>query len=158
MTEHVKLFTSRAEVVVDVHDGETLAEAAYRLLVSQLGDHPKLQLLQREFDPVLQEAFDAKQAQRDAATAVTDRGERMSRLAESFPTLVGQPGVRPWKPSVFIAQLAESWPGSGARAAIKFIAHVWSAQSHPFDLNDFAAWDGRHRQAFARWAASPWWA
>jgi len=99
--------------------------------VDQLGDHPRLQLLQREFAPVVEGAFTAQRAR--AAKTPADLSARMTQLAETFPTLAGQP-------------------------ALKFIAHVWSPRSRAFDLEDFAKWDAAHRQAFARWSEHPWWA
>lgn len=88
--------------------------------------------------------------------------EYLSRLAESFPSLRGAPGVRP-----FDAMALKSWAGalrfaSSARYAASFVLEVHRGRvgrPHPLDPFDVASaflrWDDDHRAAFAAWAAAP---
>jgi len=89
----------------------------------------------------------------------------MTSLALGFPTLVRRgrpaPGVDPWDPAALEAWACGPVPGTGARAAARFLLGVWAPHAHwrcgPFTLADFGAWDGRHREAFLDWAGDPWW-
>ena len=89
--------------------------------------------------------------------------ERMSRLAESFPSLRNCPGTRPWDPVAL-----DGWAASGRAAgsglyAAQFVLSVWfakhsMAKAGPFNLSEaLRVWDLTHRSAFAAWAADPWW-
>jgi len=49
-----------------------------------------------------------------------------------------------------------------ARHAARFVLSVWDSTNRwkagPFNVHDaLAAWDDEHREAFAEWAARPWW-
>jgi len=91
---------------------------------------------------------------------------RMTALVESFPTLVGLAGVRPWDAVQFDLNRGLS---HGGRCAQQFVLSVWnpSTSTMPrgkgwrcgrFDLQDaLCVWDDRHRRAFLAWASQPWW-
>lgn len=90
---------------------------------------------------------------------------RMSEIAESFPTLRGKPGVRPFDAE----RLAEQAPvaSSGERHAIRFVLTVFNGAAvrsgayeglAVFDAEDaLSSWDPAHRRAFVAWASAPWW-
>jgi hypothetical protein len=90
--------------------------------------------------------------------------ERMSELAERFPTLRGKPGVRPWNQTVFGEWLKGPGPGSGSTHAGLFVLAVWNGHGpheawelgHFDVVKAFGAWDDEHRRAFLTWAAEPW--
>lgn len=104
--------------------------------------------------------------------------ERMSALAESFPTLVSDwdnerrcmtplAGVRPWDPVLLDSHRGG---GHGQRCAIQFVLSVWNPSTSraklrrdgwkhgSFDLQEaLQVWDKQHRGAFLAWASNPWW-
>jgi len=91
---------------------------------------------------------------------VTAHLQRMTALAESFPTLRGAPGVAPWKPDRLDRWAAGPTPGSGAKHAARFVLAVAnlhrSWRAGPFDaIGAVCAWDHAHRIAFQRWVANP---
>lgn len=87
----------------------------------------------------------------------------MTALAESFPSLRGVPGVRPWS-AVEVDRWAHTSPAvtSGSLQAAKFVLMVWNPsakyKSGRFYLADgLGCWDAAHHRAFLAWAAAPWW-
>jgi len=85
--------------------------------------------------------------------------DRMTALAESFPSLHGKRGIRPWEPEVFMNWLEKSPEvTSGSGAAGKFICHVWNHYFNGFDLSELHHMDNEHLAAWQAWAADPWWA
>lgn len=95
--------------------------------------------------------------------------EKMSALAESFPTLLaaGYAGIRPWDPLALDAHRGEA---HGERCAIQFLLSVWNPETSAapkkrdrwkhggFDLQEaLGVWDDQHRAAFLAWASAPWW-
>lgn len=87
--------------------------------------------------------------------------ERMARLAETFPTLRGRAGVRPWDPSRFMREEKAAWTSPASREALRFVLSVWNTQNPTgkrFNASSaMASWDEQHREAFRAWAARPWW-
>lgn len=88
---------------------------------------------------------------------------RMTLLAQSFPSLREASGVRPWNADALEAWLMSGAPGHGAKCAGRFVLSVWNSYhewvSGRFDLHEaLGCWDAKHREAFTRWAAAPWWA
>lgn len=89
-----------------------------------------------------------------------EQGERMSRLAETFPVLRRLSGVRPWDAATFAAHV--NGPSSPAtRDAVRFVLGVWNPQqpaARGFQaLDALGRWDQHQRAAFVAWARSPWW-
>jgi hypothetical protein len=93
----------------------------------------------------------------------SDLQERMSRLAESFPSLRGCLGVRPWDPEALDGWAASGVATESGRYAAQFVLSIWFAEhsmakAGPFNLSEaLGTWDPPHRAAFAAWAAAPWW-
>ncbi len=84
--------------------------------------------------------------------------DRITKLANSFPSLIGAPGLQPWSPSAF-KRWSESVASGGERRAASFVLSVWNHYENEFDMNDaLAGWDDDHRRAFAAWVQNPWWA
>jgi hypothetical protein len=88
---------------------------------------------------------------------------RMTLLAQSFPSLRAAGGVSPWDASQLEAWLMSGAPGHGAKCAGRFVLSVWNSYhewaSGRFDLHEaLGCWDAKHREAFTRWTAAPWWA
>lgn len=89
----------------------------------------------------------------------------MSNLAETFPTLHGKPGVRPFEPSKLVRQYGVA--SGGEKHAIAFVLTVFNGAAmragsykpvRPFDAEEAAStWDPTHRRAFTTWFAAPWW-
>jgi hypothetical protein len=88
--------------------------------------------------------------------------ERISRLAEGFPSLVGKPGVRPWD-----AERLDDWASDTGRApadlhAVRFVLNVWDAP-RPWRCGRFNFldaldhWDQKSRATFGAWVVDPWW-
>lgn len=102
------------------------------------------------------------------APLVTDVRERIVQLARSFPCLQGPdvPGLEPWDAGVFSSWARSHFLGGSARSGVGHAAGcvlaVWWGCSQlvaPFDaVAAMRSWDVAHRDAFAAWAASPWWA
>lgn len=89
-------------------------------------------------------------------------GQRMTRLAETFPTLRGKPGVDPWEPAKLRSLVMSGKLGHGAVCAAQFVLELWSRPNTPegVGFNVYEAlgiWDPAHRAAFAAWAQEPWW-
>lgn len=87
-------------------------------------------------------------------------GGKVCALAESFPSLRGKPGVRPWDPIALDNYMKKSGAGtSGSLAAARFILSVWNTTEKwkigKFTLGDVAKFDDAHARAFALWAANP---
>src|SRR5437870_619937 len=61
--------------------------------------------------------------------------DRLSALCETFPTLVGRPGVRPFDNELLEAQLHEGWVTTGSRFAIQFILSVYHCQRFRVDVD-----------------------
>jgi hypothetical protein len=87
---------------------------------------------------------------------------RMSALAESFHSLAGRPGVRPWDPDKLDRAAAKGgWTGAEVDAA-RFVLDVWNSHASwaVGRFNFFQAygrWDEQNRAAFLAWARDPWW-
>ena len=107
--------------------------------------------------------LDEETLRRAAAQAAWNSGERndMAALAESFPTLRGRPGVRPWDPARFDAWASGPAPSSGAFHAATFVLAVYNNEA-PWRSGRFnvvaamGVWDDEHRRAFVAWARDPW--
>lgn len=83
---------------------------------------------------------------------IDPRLERMSKIAERFPTLRNVPGVRPFDEELLRAQDG----GHGQQLAIQFVLNVWNADN-PFNVGEARhTWDDPHRQAFAAFVAQDW--
>lgn len=87
-----------------------------------------------------------------------DSVERAARLAESFPSLRGVPGARPFCAD----QLDGALPGRshGEQCAARFVLYVWNPlwewRCGRFDLAEaITTWDAAHLAAFQAWAADP---
>ena len=92
-----------------------------------------------------------------------DLDDRISTLADSFPTLRFAPGVRLWDSGTLDEWANGPDPGDGARHAARFVLAVWDNgtqwQSGRFDVVEaLAVWDHEHKRAFRAWADEPWWA
>lgn len=86
----------------------------------------------------------------------TDRDNLMSSIAETFPTLNGAPGVRPFDPTRLKRWAREGGHGSGSIHAFRFVMEV--AREHhalgAFDVvKAVGTWDQAHRAALAAWVA-----
>lgn len=95
--------------------------------------------------------------------------ERMTALCRSIPYLADKPGFGlDWQPGVaFCADQLDgdepegehpfpSWAAGSSAAieAVRFVRHVWNSHNPAPSL---VYWDRAHREAFAAWAADPWW-
>lgn len=90
---------------------------------------------------------------------------RMTALCESFPTLRGSPGVRPWNQVDLEAFTLVSQNPQQLEAA-RFCLAVWfnrgldwhcMGPTQSFDvILATKTWDDVHRMAFVDWAADPW--
>jgi len=79
--------------------------------------------------------------------------EKLSDLAETFPSLRGLEGIRPFNPEI----LRKNTYSSGQGAAVDFILNLYNS-SHPFNLGKVIGnWDDHHQAAFAAWAKNPFW-
>lgn len=94
--------------------------------------------------------------------------ERMSEIAERFPSLRGRPGVRPWD-AITLARWIVSGVSHGEQLAGRFMLGVWNGGDEwpwvglkrlsikPFDLFEAkACWDEAHQRAFAVYVAIDW--
>jgi len=109
--------------------------------------------------------------------------ERMSVIAERFPSLQRAAGVRPWNAQK-LAQWAVSGHSHGEVLAARFVLNVWNGAGywpwddekdpplgtwtdddgklrpvllHAFDLFEAkGTWDEAHQRAFAAWVAEDW--
>jgi ParB/RepB/Spo0J family partition protein len=98
-----------------------------------------------------------------SAAADTDESltkeERMTRLAESFPSLKGAPGVAPWDAGKLVHCLEPM--AHGERLAALFCLHVWNPGKslwgkRPFNLFEaVGVWDSQHLDALRAWLRSP---
>lgn len=91
-----------------------------------------------------------------------DIRERMSKLAQEFPTLREEvPGVAPWD-----AWLIDDWSAtsgqatSGSRCAVQFLLYVWDPgaewRSGAFSLREaYGTWDYAHWQVLERFIRVP---
>ncbi|MCW8138297.1 MAG: hypothetical protein KIT58_05260 [Planctomycetota bacterium] len=85
----------------------------------------------------------------------------IERLAWSFPTLRGAPGVVPWDPEELDRWACGPVPSSGGLYAAQFVLGVWNIFAEwgcgRFDaLRALNTWDSAHREAFVEWAEDPW--
>lgn len=93
---------------------------------------------------------------------------QMSSLCETFPSLRGMPGVRPWKPAML-----NRWalgrdpvfgldPSQSAVHAARFVFSVWE-ENRTWEVGVFDiakacfSWDDAHKEAWRTWAHKPWW-
>lgn len=87
---------------------------------------------------------------------------KIAFVAQTFPSLIGVPGVSPWNAVKLDAWVAVSRPSLEQRYAALFLLSIWDVQSEwrsgRFDImNALLVWDYRHREAFFSWARNPWW-
>jgi hypothetical protein len=88
-------------------------------------------------------------------------GERMTALAEHFPSMRGAPGIDPWTPHE-LNRWAVGQASHGERHTARFLLAVWDPgtdwEAGGFDvLEALRVWDLAHRAAFLECAADPWW-
>ncbi len=88
-------------------------------------------------------------------------GGRMTELAQDFPSLHGALGVDPWEPAE-LNRWAAGPASHGERLAARFLLAVWDPgtewEAGRLDVVEaFRVWDLKHRVAFLKWAADPWW-
>jgi hypothetical protein len=90
--------------------------------------------------------------------------ERMTYLAQSFPTLVGRPGVEPWDPLLLEKHSMSGDAGAAELHACRFLLGLWNPHRKKawscgrFELvKAMATWDDDHRQALIDWVEKPWW-
>lgn len=151
---------------VTVRGGETFEAAVLRVATE---DHPHREVIRSALERCVRAPAPPSSLHPLDAPELT-MTERMSRLAESFPTLRGRPGIRPWDVDVVLEQLDAGWPGGGATHALRFVLAVWNPSmlldnlarwldaGEAFDVHRaLGAWDDAHRAAFAAWATRPWW-
>lgn len=89
------------------------------------------------------------------------KAERMSKLAESFRSLTGKTGVRPWAPAKLDTYGQSASVTDGELHSIRFVLHVWNHSTRwgcgAFNLGlALKSWGEREREVFARWAGEPW--
>jgi hypothetical protein len=90
------------------------------------------------------------------------REERMTKIAERFPTLRRVPGVRPWNAEAFVAWIRDASLGSGTSCAARFVLTVWNGGNYfkgiaPFDFDKArSTWDKPHAEAFRAFVAEDW--
>lgn len=101
----------------------------------------------------------------------SDYKEKMSALANLFPTMRGVPGTSPWDVEQLIAWMNTGAPTSGSWYAAMFLLGVWNPHTNwrdcglkvkkaygTFDLfRAMSAWDHHHIQAMQEWVAAPFW-
>jgi hypothetical protein len=94
----------------------------------------------------------------------------MSALAESFPTLRGRVGVRPWNQLAFARGMSGGQSYCEKQAAA-FVLAVWNGGTYdepwwcesPYRVGRFdavdamARWDSAHQAAFIAWCQNPFW-
>ena len=85
----------------------------------------------------------------------------MSRLAASFPSLAGKPGVEPWEPQLLDKWASAPKTGFPERYSARFVLNLWNPDRDwncgAFDLHiAMIAWDTAHRFSFAVWVMDPW--
>ncbi len=84
-------------------------------------------------------------------------------LVESFPSLVGRPGVDPWNALELDRSVThDGWRSGGNIHAVQFVLSVWDPhytwEAGPFNVvKAFQIWDMPHQRAFVAWAQKPWW-
>lgn len=105
---------------------------------------------------------------------IDERLEQMSQLCESFPTLCGAPGTRPWNQYKFARWSGGPARTSGSEMASAFVLGVWNGAcvNHPnvplwyeeehgvpqFDsIHAMGVWDAAHQDAFIAWCLKPFW-
>lgn len=95
---------------------------------------------------------------------VTDYRAKMTALAQTFPTLVGVPGVEPWEPDKLDEWLVTGGGvTAGSAMAGRFVLHVWNSdadtwKSGMFNLKDaMTRWDREHNQAMLDFLVNPFW-
>ena len=88
--------------------------------------------------------------------------QRIEKLAMSFPSLRGQPGVVPWDALALDAWASGPAPSHGMLRAAQFVLMVWDPghawKCGRFDISEaFGVWDREHHASFLQWVAEPWW-
>lgn len=98
----------------------------------------------------------------EISAAHADIRERMSKLAQEFPSLRDEvPGVAPWD-----AWLIDDWAAtsgqatSGSRCAVQFLLYVWDPRaewrSGAFSLREaYGTWDYAHWQVLEHFIQIP---
>jgi hypothetical protein len=98
----------------------------------------------------------------DAARRSIRARARLSALAESFPSLYGVPGVRPFAPrTLFNWVIDDDDTSTGTRAAVAFLLEVAGeralCEQLPFHVAEaLNLWDSAHEAAFLAWTRAPW--
>ena len=96
------------------------------------------------------------------------RADREEAIAVGTPyTMIDGKACRSGEVRPFDAAALDKWTKAGdiprqGRHAALFVLSVWDSTHRwkcgRFDLHAaLAAWDDEHREAFAAWAARPWW-
>lgn len=85
--------------------------------------------------------------------------EKIQGLAESFPSLRGNPYVRAWDPKA-LDEWAAGLASTGEKLSAQFVLAVWNQfeewKCGRFDVLDaYARWDEKHWDAFRAWACDP---
>jgi hypothetical protein len=101
-----------------------------------------------------------------------DYRQRMSALANLFPTMRGVPGTAPWNVDLLIKWMNGPAPTSGSWNAAMFLLGVWNPKTNwkecglklrkgvqgRFDFfRAIGCWDAEHEAAFMEWVKYPFW-
>lgn len=85
--------------------------------------------------------------------------ERITRLRDSFPSLLDHFDGQAWDTEALSDWKNGPYASSGGAHAAAFVLHVWNHYRFAFDLGGaMDHWDGAHRAAWQAWAADPWFA
>ena len=97
---------------------------------------------------------------------MTTPENQLAELARTFPSMDRCPAIMQRLPP-FDANMLDGWaasggPSHGERVTAQFLLAVWDPdqewKSGRFNLMEaLRVWDERHREAFLKWASSPWW-
>jgi hypothetical protein len=102
--------------------------------------------------------------------AVRSGRSNMETLCESFPTLRGKPGTKPWDQETFARWASGPAPSNAIRQAAAFVLSVWAGRVDEPYWNEgefrvgtfdvvlaFGLWDYQHNAAFIAWCQDPFW-
>ncbi|MCY2987131.1 MAG: ParB/RepB/Spo0J family partition protein [Planctomycetota bacterium] len=100
---------------------------------------------------------EASEADPGAETLTNE--ERLTRVAETFPSLKGAPGVSPWNAEKLFHCIGPM--SHGERLAALFCLHVWNPGKSPWEKKPFNlfeavnVWDPQHLDALRAWLNRP---
>lgn len=83
---------------------------------------------------------------------------RVKALAQTFPSLRGNPNVTAWNPEALLKDARTA--GHGEKLAIQFVLHVWNGL-HKWPcgvfnpIEAYYTWDDEHWAAFKAWVDRP---